>query len=109
MVRMEEQREMERLARIEHDRRVRQEHIRMKATEDQLRRRREHLTAREAELKRQEDELQTREALLRHAEERQREAPRGQSVNSAPAPEKKDPEERASHSQRKRKYPRNTQ
>ena len=67
--RMEQARELERLARLARERRVRQEQIRLKGKEDELQRRRETLGVREAALKQQEEKFVTREARLRHAED----------------------------------------
>lgn len=94
--RMEENRELERLARLAQERRVRQEQIRLKGKEDELQRRRETLGVREAALKRQEEDFVAREARLRQAEGR----------NKARNKESGEP---SSERAKKGKYPRCTQ
>ena len=70
MVRMDEAREVERQARLEHERQQRQQQIRHDGKDKQLNRKRDDLVAREIELKRREDELKRRQDLLRAAEQR---------------------------------------
>ena len=70
MVRMDEAREAERQARLERERQVRQQQIRLDGKDKQLNSRRDTLVAREIELKRREDELKRRQDLLREAEQR---------------------------------------
>lgn len=94
--RMQEARESKRQARLEQERRVRQEQIRLKGKEDELQRRRATLGGREAALKRQEDEFEAREARLRQTEES-----RKARNNEAGQP--------SSERARKGKYPRCTQ
>ncbi|RCV17089.1 hypothetical protein SETIT_3G191600v2 [Setaria italica] len=54
------------------ERRIRQQQIHLKSTEDDLQRQRNQLGAREAALKRQEEEFETRQAQLLQEEERQK-------------------------------------
>ncbi|KAF8661748.1 hypothetical protein HU200_056700 [Digitaria exilis] len=56
----------------EHERRVRQQQIRLKGKEDELKRRRAQLGEREATLKIQEEQFQAREADLKREEEKQK-------------------------------------
>ncbi|KAF8664446.1 hypothetical protein HU200_054618 [Digitaria exilis] len=70
--RLTQAREEARLAREEHARRVRQQQIRLKGKEDELKRRRAQLGKREAALKIQEEQFQAREADLKREEEKQK-------------------------------------
>ncbi|RCV29747.1 hypothetical protein SETIT_6G037300v2 [Setaria italica] len=67
-----EARETACLARLEQERRICQQQIRLKGKEDELQRQREQLGAREAALKRQEEEFEARQAQLLHEDERQK-------------------------------------
>jgi len=68
---MDEAREAERQARLERERQLRQQQIRLDGKDKQLNRRRENLVAREIELKRREDDLKRRQDLLSAAEQRE--------------------------------------
>ena len=69
-VRHADAREAARLARLQQERRVRQQQIRLKGKEDELQRRREQLGAREAALKQQEQEFEDRKAQLEQEQQR---------------------------------------
>ena len=73
-VKMTQAREVERQMRLEQERRVRVDQIRLKGKEDELQRRREQLSLREAAIKRQEEELQAREAALKTKSDRKKDA-----------------------------------
>nr|TKW16043.1 hypothetical protein SEVIR_5G273800v2 [Setaria viridis] len=70
--RLEAARDAARAARLEQERRIHQQQIRLKGKEDELQRRRDQLGAREVALKQQEEEFETRQAQLLQEEERRK-------------------------------------
>jgi len=85
-IRLEEAREAARLARVEQERRVHQQELRVKGKEAQLKHRREKLSEQEAALQMQEEEYKDRQAQLRKQEEEERKKfkEHGQSSSSDP-------------------------